>query len=120
MKMTKDNDYNKSLLDSSMSRLLTMLLYKASWYDRTIVKVPSDYPSSQLCSSCGYKNSIIKDLHIRKWTCPECGSIHDRDINAARNILSKGIELLSKDGTHPDSLFMLGSLESSSKKPPLL
>ncbi len=119
-KMTKDNDYNKSMMDASMSRLLTMLAYKASWYGRTIVKVPPHYASSQLCSSCGYKNSITKNLSIRKWTCPKCGSIHDRDINAANNILSKGIEILTKDGTHPDSLFMLGSLESSSKKPPLL
>ena len=119
MRMTKDNDYNKSLLDSSMSRLLTMLTYKASWYRRTIVKIPSDYPSSQLCSSCGYKNSITKNLSVRTWTCPRCQSKHDRDVNAAKNILRKGIEILSKDGTHPDSLFMLGSLESSSKKPPL-
>ena len=120
MNMTKDNDYNKSLLDSSMSRLLTMLRYKASWYRRTIVKIPSDYPSSQLCSSCGYKNSITKNLSVRTWTCPHCQSKHDRDINASINILRKGIEILSKDGTHPDSLFMLGSLESSSKKSPLL
>ena len=120
MNMTKDNDYNKSLLDSSMSRLLTMLTYKASWYRRTIVKIPSDYPSSQLCSSCGYKNSITKNLSVRTWTCPHCQSKHDRDINASINILRKGIEILSKDGTHPDSLFMLGSLESSSKKSPLL
>ena len=120
MNMTKDNDYNKSLLDSSMSRLLTMLTYKASWYRRTIVKIPSDYPSSQLCSSCGYKNSITKNLSVRTWTCPHCQSKHDRDINASINILRKGIEILSKDGTHPDSLFMLDPLESSSKKPPLL
>ena len=119
MNMTKDNDYNKSLLDSSMSRLLTMLTYKASWYKRTIVKIPSDYPSSQLCSSCGYKNSITKNLSVRTWTCPHCQSKHDRDINASINILRKGMEILSKDGTHPDSLFMLGSLESSIKKPPL-
>ena len=119
-KMSKDNDYNKSLLDSSMSRLLTMLTYKASWYCRTIVKIPSDYPSSQLCHVCGYKNSITKNLNVRKWKCPECGTIHDRDINAANNILRKGIEILSKDGTHPDSLFMLDPLGSSSKKPPLL
>ena len=120
MKMSKDNDYNKSLLDSSMSRLLTMLTYKAKWYGRTIVKIPSDYPSSQLCSSCGYKNPITKNLSVRTWECPECGIIHDRDINAANNILRKGIEMLSKDGTHPDSLFMLDPLGSSSKKPPLL
>ena len=109
----------RNISDVSWSRLVSMLTYKANWYGRIVVKVPSDYPSSQLCSSCGYKNSITKNLNIRKWTCPKCGTIHDRDINAARNILSKGIELLTKDGTHPDSLFMLGSLESSSKKPPL-
>ena len=118
--MMNDSKIARNISDVSWARLVSMLLYKANWYGRIVVKVPSDYPSSQLCSKCGYKNSITKDLAIRKWTCPECGSIHDRDINAARNILSKGIELLTKDGTHPDSLFMLGSLESSSKKPPLL
>ena len=96
-----------------------MLIYKANWYGNVIVKVPSNYPSSQLCSCCHYKNPKTKDLKVRKWTCPECGTFHDRDCNAAKNILSKGIEILTKDGTHPDSLFMLDSLESSSKKPPL-
>ena len=118
--MMSDSKLAKNISDASMSRLVSMLIYKANWYGRTIVKVPKDYPSSQLCHACGYKNSITKDLAIRKWICPKCGSIHDRDINAARNILSKGVEMLTKDGTHPDSLFMLGSLESSSKKPPLL
>ena len=118
--MTKENDYNKLMMDASMSRLLTMLTYKAKWYGRTLVKVPSNFASSQLCSSCGYKNTITKNLNVRKWKCPECGTTHDRDINAANNILRKGIEMLSKDGTHPDSLFMLDSLGSSSKKPPLL
>ena len=99
---------------------MSKLIYKANWYGRKVIKIPSTYPSSQLCSICSYKNSITKDLRIRKWTCPKCGTNHDRDINAARNILSKGIEILTKDGTHPDSLFMLGSLESSSKKPPLI
>ena len=117
--MIRDSKLARNISDVSWSRLVSMLTYKANWYGRIVVKVPSDYPSSQLCSSCGYKNSITKDLGIRKWTCPKCGSIHDRDIHAARNIMSKGIELLTKDGTHPDSLFMLGSLESSSKKPPL-
>ena len=118
--MIKDSKLARNISDVSWSRLVSMLIYKASWYGRKVIKVPSTYPSSQLCSKCGYKNSITKNLNIRRWTCPECGIIHDRDINAARNILSKGIELITKDGTHPDSLFMLGSPESSSKKPPLL
>ena len=110
----------RNISDVSWSRFVSMLIYKADWYGRKVIKVPSTYPSSQLCSKCSYKNSLTKDLAIRKWTCPKCGTIHDRDINAAKNILSKGIEILTKDGTHPDSLFMLGPLESSSKKPPLL
>ena len=118
--MEQNNKLARNISDASWSRLVTMLIYKADWYGGKVIKVPSTYPSSQLCSKCSYKNSITKDLAIRKWTCPECGSVHDRDINAAKNILSKGIEMLTKGGTHPDSLFMLGSLESSSKKPPLL
>ena len=118
--MEQNHKLARSIIDASWSRFVSMLMYKASWYGNTIIKVPTNYASSQLCSKCSYKNSITKDLAIRKWTCPECGSIHDRDINAARNILSKGIEILTKDGTHPDSLFMLGLLDSSSKKPPLL
>ena len=118
--MMNDSKLARNISDASMSRFISMLVYKANWYGRTIVKVPKDYPSSQLCHACGYKNSITKSLNIRKWICPKCGSIHDRDINAAKNILSKGTTILTKDGTHPDSLFVLGSLESSSKKPPLL
>ena len=117
--MMNDSKLARNISDVSWSRFVTMLIHKANWYGRNVIKVPSDYPSSQLCSICGYKNSITRDRAIRKWTCPKCGTIHDRDINAAKNILSKGIEMLTKDGTHPDSLFMLGSLESSSKKPPL-
>ena len=118
--MMNDSKLARNISDVSWSRFVSMLIYKANWYGRKVVKVHSTYPSSQLCSKCGYKNSITKSLNIRKWTCPKCGSIHDRDINAAKNILSKGIEILTKDGTHPDSLFMLGSLDSSSKKPPLV
>ena len=118
--MMSNSKLARNISDVSWSRFVSMLIYKADWYGRKVVKVPSTYPSSQLCHACGYKNSITRDLAIRKWTCPKCGSIHDRDINAAKNILGKGIETLTKDGTHPDSLFMLGSLESSSKKPPLL
>ena len=118
--MSKNHKLARSINDASLSRFVFMLKYKANWYGNVIVKVPTNYPSSQLCSCCNYQNPLTKDLRVRKWTCPQCGSVHDRDKNAAKNILSKGIEMLTKDGTHPDSLFMLGSLESSSKKPPLL
>ena len=118
--MTRNIKLARSINDASWSKFVSMLIYKANWYGNTIVKVPTNYPSSQLCSYCNYQNPLTKDLKVRKWTCPQCGMVHDRDINAAKNILRKGIEMLTKDGTHPDSLFMLGSLESSSKKPPLL
>ena len=118
--MTKNDKLARSINDASWSKFISMLIYKASWYGSIVIQVPPNYPSSQLCSICGYKNPITKDLKVRKWVCPNCNSQHDRDKNAAKNILSKGIEMLTKDGTHPDSLFMLGSLESSSKKPTLL
>ena len=64
-----------------------MLEYKASCNGREIVIAPSNYASSQLCSKCGYKNSDVKNLALRKWTCPKCGAKHDRDINASINLL---------------------------------
>ena len=117
--MTRNTKLARSINDASWSKFVSMLIYNANWYGNVIIKVPTNYPSSQLCSYCNYQNPLTKDLKVRKWTCPTCGTVHDRDINAAKNILRKGIEILTKRGTHPDSLFMLGSIESSSKKPPL-
>ena len=84
----------KSISSVSWSKFFTMLEYKAKWYGRIITKAPTFYPSSQMCSCCGYKNTDVKDLKIRKWTCPQCGTVHDRDFNAAVNILNKGLALV--------------------------
>ena len=96
--MEHKNELARNITDASWSRLVAMLLYKANWYGRKVIKVPNNYPSSQLCSICGYQNSITKSLNIRKWVCPECGTVHDRDINAAKNILSKGMKYLQRMG----------------------
>lgn len=77
----------KNISDVSWFEFTRELKYKAKWYGREIKQVDQYYASSQICHICGHKNSITKDLSIRKWTCPICNTTHDRDINAAINIL---------------------------------
>ena len=88
----------KSVADASFSKFVNMLEYKAEWYGRTIVKIDRFYPSTQICSGCGFQNKKlrgIKGLKVREWTCPECGEVHDRDLNASRNIDREGLMILN-------------------------
>lgn len=84
--MMRNKRLAKHISDASWSRFIDFLKYKSEWYGRTCVEVGTFYPSSQLCSCCGYVNKDVKDLGVRKWRCPVCESIHDRDLNAAKNI----------------------------------
>ena len=89
-----------SIADVGWSMFINMLEYKATNKGRTVVKIDRWFPSSQICSYCGCVSGK-KPLYIRKWTCPECGKIHDRDINAAKNILAEGKRILGA-GSGPD------------------
>ena len=86
----------KSYQDVSQSEFVRQLEYKANWYGKTISKIDRFYPSTQLCSECGFKNPALKDTNIREYDCPECGTRHDRDINVAINILQEGLRILEE------------------------
>lgn len=93
--MKRGKNQGKATSDVGMYEFRRELAYKAKWYGKTVSVIDRFYPSSQLCHCCGYKNTLVKDRAVRDWFCPQCGAYHDRDHNAAINILKEGLRLLA-------------------------
>lgn len=89
--LIKKRKNKKDIYNLAWAEFVKMLEYKAKWHDKKLIKIDRWYPSSQICSFCGIQNHRIKNPTIKKWKCVNCNTVHDRDINAAKNILNKGL-----------------------------
>ena len=99
--MVKNHKLAQAISDVSWGSLVSMLKYKAVWHNRQVIQIDRFYPSSKTCSHC-YHLMPSMDLSIREWDCPTCGTHHDRDVNAAKNILRQGLNIMSGLGTKSD------------------
>lgn len=95
-KVTRRAGLRRALLRAGLAEFRSLLEYKAAWYGKRVVVIDRHHPSSRLCSDCGWKNSELR-LSDRTWSCRECGTLHDRDLNAAKNILAAGLVVLESE-----------------------
>ncbi len=94
--MQKIHSIAKCLTETPIYEIKRILQYKAIWNNKKVIEIDRYYPSSQICSVCNHQNKEVKNLSIRSWECPKCGRIHDRDVNAAINIMWKGLNIYMK------------------------
>ncbi len=107
--MVKNPKLSKAISDASWGEFTRQLEYKAGWYGRTYVEIGRFFPSTKRCSCCGFVKDKLP-LDVRSWECPECGTTHDRDINAANNILAAGLAVLAfGENVSGDSISVLSS-----------
>ena len=92
--MVKNHHLAKAISDCGWYELTRQIRYKAEWNNRQYIKIGRFTKSSQPCNVCGYINPNTKNLSVREWICPQCGAVHDRDVNAAINILNEGLRIL--------------------------
>lgn len=96
-KLVQNKQLSKKIYDASWYELIRQLEYKTKWKGKELYKIETYYPSSQICSRCGYQDKRIKDLRIREWECQKCTNNNKRDINASINIMFEGIKLYMKN-----------------------
>ena len=113
--MMKNRFLSAAIADASWAELVRQLEYKAAWYGRTLVKIDRWFPSSKRCGHCGHVVDKLP-LDVREWDCPECGTHHDRDINAANNILAAGLAVIVCGANiRPDGHKPKGQLQNTRK-----
>lgn len=100
----KNKGLNKSILYTGFYSFKTRLTFKALQHGKKVIEINRFYASSQICSNCGTKNKLVKNLNVREWVCPECGTHHDRDVNAAKNIRNEAIRIKNNGETTPKNL----------------
>lgn len=107
--MVRNHSLARAISDASWAEFRAMLEYKAGWYGREVIAIDRFYPSTKTCSACGAITDKLP-LNVRVWQCPKCGSSHDRDVNAARNILAAGLAVRAcGDGVRPPRAKALGA-----------